>query len=471
MTTDIIGQFMLASTHQRVQMILDVKNHEALLQYFGPKAFGQYERLAGRLDSGHLGLQAPKNLVVVPGLMGSLLKSETKGGIWWIDARTRRHIDDLRLSPDGLEDADPRNCVQPCTIDTSYEPFLTAILEREDFGHEIFAYDWRKSLTESAKPLRDLILELYAKSGEEPVHLVGHSMGGLMIRVALMEYGEELWPKVGKIVFIGTPHYGSPAISAYLKNHLSGFDLMALLGRYLSRETFRSMWGVLSLLPAPVGIYPGTVAGDAESHPCANFQLYTASAWRLDLSDEEERNLQRVLDGAALQHYQLKNWHQGLDVRYRDKMLVIAGVGYRTLFRLAYSSAFPGIWATMKKTTSRLEGDINREGDGRVSLASVSLEGVAVRYVKGVHGELMNIPEVVEGTLRWLKGRETGLAETVEGALRGHLGEGGGLDLTEPFSDDPGFWKNEIPQEARMKELEELLNQGVLWEFNYVKLL
>ena len=52
----------------------------------------------------------------------------------------------------------------------------------------------------------------------------------MLIRVALMIHGEELWSRLGRIVFVGTPHYGSPAIGGYLKNHFWGFDM--LLARY-----------------------------------------------------------------------------------------------------------------------------------------------------------------------------------------------------------------------------------------------
>ena len=79
---------------------------------------------------------------------------------------------------------------------------------------------------------------------------------------------------MGRIVFIGTPHYGSTSIAGYLKNHLWGWEEVAVLAMFLSRETFRSLRGVLSLLPAPKGIYPGTRHG--EDHPCANFDMYDA---------------------------------------------------------------------------------------------------------------------------------------------------------------------------------------------------
>ena len=131
-------------------------------------------------------------------------------------------------------------------------PMRAAIADSGAYGGSIqFPYDWRKPLVASAGLLRDLILK--ASKDYQPVHLIGHSMGGLMIRTALMLHGDELWPKVGRIVFIATPHYGSPSIAGYLKNHLWGFEQLALVGAFISRETFRSLWGVLSLMPAPAG--------------------------------------------------------------------------------------------------------------------------------------------------------------------------------------------------------------------------
>lgn len=60
----------------------------------------------------------------------------------------------------------------------------------------------------SAARRRDMIHKVHFDY-DEPVRLVGHSMGGLMIRTALISHGTELWPKFGKIVFLATPHYGS----------------------------------------------------------------------------------------------------------------------------------------------------------------------------------------------------------------------------------------------------------------------
>lgn len=503
MAEDTINSFLRAPTVERLRMASRRAIAEDLRAYLGEPAYEEYlalaDRAVGKVDRERLGIDAPENLIFVPGVMGSLLQSRTRGGVWWIDVRTRRFIDELRLSPDGKDDADPRNRVVPFTTDITYEPFMAAALERKDFGHVVFPYDWRKSLRLGAAELKDRILDLYAGNGGEPVHLVAHSMGGLLVRAALSAHGEEVWGKVGRIVFVGSPHYGSPAIAGYLKNHLWGFDLMALMGRYLSRDTFRTLRGVLSLLPAPRGVYPGTreddqapwTAGDeddAYAHPCANFDMYDADSWKLELSAEQTSHLQGVLNEAAGFHRDLYEAHRALDQNLRDKMAVIAGVGVKTLFRLAYEKRFLGLWKYTAKETDRIPGDPNREGDGRVPVASAALEDVGdIRYVKGVHGELPMIPAVYNDVFRWLKGEEMKLPKTPAGALAQRLGgepdESAAPNLTAPVrrdqvTGDPELWEATLSeseeverQGARLDELEARLAEGRLPEFIKVKLL
>jgi pimeloyl-ACP methyl ester carboxylesterase len=358
--------------------------------YLGSAAYNEYRSIAERIDEQHLSVHAVPNLIFVPGVMGSLLQSQTKGGIWWVDVRTRHHIDDLRLELGGGEDADSSNQIAPCSTDPTYEPFLAAVLARPDFGHVVFPYDWRKSLRLSTAALKDRVLQLYGTNGNQPVHLVAHSMGGLLVRATLMEHGPELWPNLGRIVFIATPHYGAPAIAGYLKNHLWGFDLIALLGMYLSRETYRSLWGILGMLPAPRGIYPDTRqndltawssgnAADKYIHPCGNFDFYQVDNWQLKLTAKEAARLQTVLDDAANIHRKMYQAHQTLSQELRDKMLVIAGVGFQTLFRLAYQSQFFGVWEHTAKVTNRIQGDLRRIGAPSVRSAGERRDSLCER--------------------------------------------------------------------------------------------
>ena len=391
-TLSKLENFLLSDWEKQGELLRDPDVAAAAKIWLGDAAFSELKQFS---DPGkaHLG-SGPRNILFAPGVMGSTLQSAGLGGVWWLDMMfARDKLELLELSADGEHDKDPKADIQPATIDVLYVPFRRAIASSDSFGgSEHFPYDWRKPLVNSADALRKRILQCAAETGK-PVHLVGHSMGGLVIRCTLMLHGKELWPKIGKVVFVGTPHYGSPSIAGYLKNHLWGFEALAVMGMFLSREAFRSMRGVLSLLPAPVGIYPGTRQG-AKDHPCANFDLYDAQAWKLDLDTSQTVQLQVSLDAASQFHRELQAWHEVLLQEYKDRMLMIVGVGEEGLFRLEFSSHFWGAWEHTKKVCGRIPGDVNREGDGRVPLASAELEDVTLRYVKGSHGGLPNVSAV-----------------------------------------------------------------------------
>src|ERR1035437_10359539 len=166
---DPVITFLKADTHGRVNLLGDKETASAVRHYLGGSAFAELENMAGRTYvQDHLAVKSPPNLVFVPGVIGSPLRSETKGGVWWIDARTRGHLDDLQLKPDGAEDLDANDQIDAFAVDTCYEPFATAVLARDDFGHRHFAYDWRKSFSGNTVALRNLIVHMHATNGGQP---------------------------------------------------------------------------------------------------------------------------------------------------------------------------------------------------------------------------------------------------------------------------------------------------------------
>jgi hypothetical protein len=299
---------------------------------------------------------------------------------------------------------------------------------------------------------------------------------------------------LGRIAFIGTPHHGSTAIAGYLKNHLWGLEKLAILGLYLSRETFRSFWGVLSLMPAPAGVYPGTAPNDnpkwapAKSngnfyvHPCANFDLYDVNPWGLNLTPDQFTNLQIIMNAVAGFHKDLYAWHNDpaeLLQEYCDRMLMVAGVGYKGLFRLEYTDKLGGLWSSMDKITDRVPGNPHRDGDGRVPLASAQLKRITTRYVKGVHGGLTNIPAVYDDVFRWLKGeRLSSLATTPADAMGGHLSAG--TDISDApnldgsamaHDDDPGYLNMAGFHQLDEAEADRRLERGVMPDFPLARIL
>jgi pimeloyl-ACP methyl ester carboxylesterase len=468
-----LDKFLTSDYETQFELLADSTTRTAVEAWMGAAALG--ELLDHAPDKTHLGAGS-KNIVFAPGVMGSTLQSDGLGGVWWLDiARARDKLNQLQLTDDGSGDVDPHAEVKPGTVDLSYGPFRKAIAVSRNFGGSVhFPYDWRKSFRSSTDALRDAILRTYNDYGKR-VHLVGHSMGGLMIRTALMVHGKELWPRVDRIVFIGTPHYGSPSIAGYLKNHLWGWESLAVLGMFLSRETFRSLRGVLSLLPAPAGIYPGTRNG--EPHPCGNFDMYDAAAWRLGLDSVATVRLQNILDEVRQWYTEIYEWHDSLLQEYKDRMLMIAGVGQETLFRLEFDAAVWGLWERTKKITARAQCSPHREGDGRVPLASAELENVATRYVKGEHGGLPNIPAVAKDVLAWLTAGNLSLPDSCKGALSGHL-SADQQSSTAPLLDGSGVGGHfrelpeyENPTNDFRARIEAELDAGRMPQINLVKIL
>ncbi|MET9600914.1 alpha/beta fold hydrolase [Streptomyces sp. NPDC006459] len=477
---DIGDQFLQGDTATRLSLLRSPDHTGALRRFLGARAYSELVDLAGPLPQEHLSTRAGSSLVFVPGVMGSVLVSRGLSGVWWLDLKNRRRIDSLALAPDGVNDAHASFKITPAALDMLYEGFLIAAAAHQAHAPHDFPYDWRKPLATSADELHQAILATSAAKPGQPVHVVAHSMGGLVVRTALMRH-PDLWNHVGKIVFIGTPHYGSPAIGGYLKNHLWGFELLALLGRYLSRDTFRSLTGVLSLLPAPAGTYPSSTArpGERYDHPCADFDLYDATAWHLKLTPAQQLQLQARLDDARRSHQDLHLWHSTLDQGLRDRMAIIAGTGFKTLFRLAYTKRGK-LWHQMDRITSRHPGDPHRDGDGRVPLASATLTSIAeIRYINGEHASLPNLPDVQRDVWNFLADRPMRLAETPAAALEEHLGDVGQKTsaLALPHIpgqrplDDPGYLNFTSPTTAAMTELERLLEVGELPDFMRTRLL
>ena len=450
----------------------------AVREGLGEQAFAEYLATRGAGSGGdHLAVTPETTVLFLPGIMGSSLESESLGGTWWLDLTNTGRINQLGLSRDGTTDANPKDDIRPGTTDHRYGRFLQYSRDESGFVHDKLAYDWRKSLRHSADAFRDRVREIHEANGGQPVHIAAHSMGGVLTRVGLMVHGDELWPMIGKIAFIGTPHYGSPAIGGYLKHHFWGLSLMVALNALLDRETFRTMRGALGLLPAPRGVYPDTHGG--EEHPCANFDLYKAEEWHLDLDADATERLQEVLDDAAGLHRDLYAAHEALPQEHRDRMLVIAGVGIKTLFRLEYKRQLGFLWKHMDKDFDQDASTPHRLGDGRVPLASAALEHVGeIRYVRGVHGGLPNLEPVCTDVFNWFRGDPLQLPATPAGALAGDLSAGvaesptPALDGTATLrDDDPGYLELEEPTPEETAALAQEIAEGRRPEFRSISLL
>jgi len=133
------------------------------------------------------------------------------------------------------------------------------------------------------------------------------------------------------------------------------------------------------------------------------------------------------------------------------------------------------------KDFTLVEGDLHRDGDGRVPLASALLEDVReTRFIKAVHGSLPVIPAVYDDVFCWLNGEEMNLPRTAAGAHTAHLAPGSG-DSDTPALDgsararlaagDPGYWNLHDYSDSETTALERGLVGGNFPEFERIHIL
>jgi pimeloyl-ACP methyl ester carboxylesterase len=109
-----------------------------------------------------------------------------------------------------------------------------------------------KSLQELAHDIHaDIAAFIAAVTG--PVHIVAHSMGGLLAQVYLARHPH---PRIGRIVMLGTPNKGSE-IADLLRDHPWYRRWFGPAGQQLVTQRDRATSNLFSPLSHPVGVIAG----------------------------------------------------------------------------------------------------------------------------------------------------------------------------------------------------------------------
>lgn len=344
---------------------------EALDAYFGGEEYRYLRKLAKRAGAARSRGTAVGNVLLVPGIMGSgLLTSDRRGDrdLVWINVfrLALGQFKRLKLSSYGVSEADPEWTVRIGEVDK--RTYARALLWlRASWNVAPFPFDWRKDMDVASDALSDFIRERYPG---EPVHLVAHSMGGLVCRNFIRRHREQ-WDSLrvgergGRLIMLGTPNYGSFAIPQTMTGDENLVRLLAAadLGHGLSDilGVVHSFVGSYEMLPAP-----------SRLPPSLQF-LYRAESWgRHGVS---ERHLER----AARFHQELE---QG-DTIDPARMVYIAGCNQLTLSGM--KMAGPG----------EFDYAVTDDGDGRVPHALGLLPGVPTFYVEASHDDLPRNEQVL----------------------------------------------------------------------------
>lgn len=369
---------------------------QALRDHFGPEKLERLQRLADRVRSARQKREPLRgNIIFIPGIMGSELTVTEDGddGVVWVSflKLISGGINKLRLAKDGMQEADSKLRVQPSGLDK--DSYAETILWLKAYWNvEPFSYDWRKDLDQAAEGLKSLV---EAKFKDQPVHLVAHSMGGLLSRNFIRLY-PKVWKAMleqkkvqgGRLIMLGTPNYGSYAIANAmvagdkLVRRLAAADLRHDLDEVL--DVLNGFLGSYQLLPSPTKL-AASEQGLYESGMWGRYPVVAA-------------HLQRA-----------KKFHTDLDVAVTtdpERMTYIAGCNRETLTSVRIDG--PGMF----------EFDTTLKGDGRVTHALGLLPGVPAYYVDEIHGDLQKHEQVLEAIDEILRTGKTGALTTEPVAAR-----------------------------------------------------
>lgn len=77
----------------------------------------------------------------------------------------------------------------------------------------LFPYDWRLNLDITKDLLNQKIEQIKTETGSSKVNIIAHSMGGLLVKDYIDQYGKN---SINKLIFVGTPHLGAPKAAKIL---------------------------------------------------------------------------------------------------------------------------------------------------------------------------------------------------------------------------------------------------------------
>jgi len=340
--------------------------------------------------------------VVVPGILGSeLLRPD--GTQVWLNAGNALGHHDLALplslpfsaSKDGFVPGGllGTEAVLPRLFGFTEYADLVDLLRDAGVRHQVFTYDWRRDLVETARCLGATLDDLAHRLGNPSArfNIVGHSMGGLAARYYLRFGGAEptedtpvTWAgarRIHNLILVAAPNSGSiPALDAILNGNRVGLSSTTLAG------------SVIATMPAIYQLLPPASAGGLLDHQAKplDVDLHDPAVWerlgwdpfapaapagrrRAGAAEAEaDPELRRAFLGAALARS--RDVHRALARRPATpcpaRVVALGGDCLPTLGRAVVPEK-AGALPRFEPWTKREADAMLEAGDGRVTRASV----------------------------------------------------------------------------------------------------
>jgi len=354
----------------QIVALLRTGGHAALLSaYFGDVAYRELAQLAKIAAT----RRNPRGKVVflLPGIMGSRLGTlqRQSSSLLWLHPVAIAQGGLSQLALPGSKSLRALGVMLPGYLK------MRLCLEIAGFRPVFHPFDWRSDLETLAREL----LRSIEKSGANTVSIVGHSMGGLVARIALAQDRNK---RIRKLVQLGAPNEGSFAPVQALRAAYPTVRKIASLdfrntAEELARTVFLTLPGLYQMLPSPLS--------PDESN------LFDAGQWPDD---------DLAPDPEMLAHaYNVRSRMPPPDQR----CAVIAGVNQETVTSVSVGD-------------DGFEYSICRDGDGTVPLSRALWSGADTWFADENHGALTNNNDVLAAVTSILKDTPVARLSTIRPA-------------------------------------------------------
>ena len=209
-------------------------------------------------------------LIFLPGIMGSHLAAD--GNRVWLDP--------LDLATGSL----PRiamNSRRTVRKDGLVELTYAKLAEFLQISHQVIVhdYDWRQPIAALGKGLAEVIRKALTANPDQPVRLLAHSMGGLLVRAAFAA-DKTLWPELvarpgGRLLMLGTPNQGS---YSFVETLLGQSDTVRMLARVDVTHNLQDVLNVVAGFPGALHLLPAP--GFEDTGGPVGKDLYQESSWQ-----------------------------------------------------------------------------------------------------------------------------------------------------------------------------------------------
>lgn len=312
---------------------------------------------------------AQESVILLPGIMGTTLSSPLKEQVWPVLSRLAfgGFVERLASNAKGVEAGLP--------LAGPYRR-LVRYLARARLNVDVCGFDWRLSVKGAAKKLETTVGPRLAGS-KGPVHLMAHSMGGLVARAWMAEHPETAarWKqRGGRLLMLGTPNHGSYAIPLILLGQEPLVTMLAAVDLFHDESEVarvaQGFTGLLEMMPAD------------PTRPPEEWPLFDPDVWAQRRIKVEAKALKQAL---AVR----KELLGAVDPKC---MVYVAGTADETPCDLPTSEDGPAL---------------TDEGDGRVTWWHGRLEGVPMWRLDAGHGDLCDVPRAFPAFLELLRTGQT----------------------------------------------------------------